>query len=75
MTSTDPLSPADASTDASPAGEPAQAEIPAFEFPFSPGQFLKAKNEKNRPPKGHVSQHDKRPGPAPRGTRRSMGKR
>ena len=41
-----------------------KAEIPAFKFPFKPGELGGAKNG-----------HTKTPGMAPPGTRRSMGKR
>ncbi len=39
-----------------------KTEIPAFKFPFKPGELAGAK-------------HTKTPGMAPPGTRRSMGKR
>lgn len=49
--------------------------IPAFSFPFKPGELLQAKKQ-TTPYKGAgKSNHDKRPGAAPSGTRRSMGKR
>ena len=52
------------------------AEIPAFKFPFKPGELAGAKNAaqpwyKN----GAKTGHTKCPGMAPPGTRRSMGKR
>ncbi|WP_462383111.1 hypothetical protein [Pseudomonas sp. Marseille-QA0892] len=50
--------------------------VPSFQFPFSPEAYAPA-NKKEKPwhQRGDTSGHDKRPGPAPRGTRRSMGKR
>ena len=53
-----------------------KAEIPAFKFPFKPGELAGAKNAaqpwyKNGAKNGHT----KSPGMAPPGTRRSMGKR
>ncbi|MDY1015674.1 hypothetical protein SOM59_01110 [Pseudomonas coleopterorum] len=50
-----------------------QAAIPAFTFPFKPGAFA-AKQAASYPSAGK-SNHDKIPGRAPNGTRRSMGKR
>ncbi|AYC33727.1 hypothetical protein D3880_15800 [Pseudomonas cavernae] len=59
--------------------EPAPATkstIPTFAFPFSPATFAPGKND-NQPwhQKGNKSGHEKKIGPAPNGTRRSMGKR
>lgn len=57
--------------------KPADAEAPgvaAFRFPFKPGQFTDAKKPATYPGAGK-SNHDKSPGRAPNGTRRSMGKR
>ena len=52
------------------------AKVPAFSFPFSPAAFAPNKNDgQPHHPKGHKSNHDKTPGRAPNGTRRSMGKR
>ncbi|SER56443.1 hypothetical protein SAMN03159444_04457 [Pseudomonas sp. NFACC02] len=52
-----------------------KTEIPAFSFPFRPGELMQTK----KPPMHYKgpgkSNHDKRPGAAPSGTRRSMGKR
>jgi len=50
--------------------------IPAFKFPFKPGELAAAKDAaqpwyKNGAKNGHT----KTPGMAPPGTRRSMGKR
>ncbi|KNC16687.1 hypothetical protein [Pseudomonas sp. RIT-PI-a] len=50
-----------------------QAAIPAFAFPFKPGAFA-TKQAASYPGAGK-SNHDKTPGRAPNGTRRSMGKR
>ena len=50
--------------------------IEPFRFPFAPEVFAPSKaNDKPWHQKGNKSNHDQRPGPAPRGTRRSMGKR
>ncbi|MEJ5059187.1 MULTISPECIES: hypothetical protein [unclassified Pseudomonas] len=53
-----------------------KAEIPAFKFPFKPGELASAKNG-NQPwyKNGAKNGHTKTPGMAPPGTRRSMGKR
>jgi hypothetical protein len=50
-----------------------QAAVPAFTFPFKPGAFTA--KEAARYPGAGKSNHDKTPGRAPNGTRRSMGKR
>ncbi len=50
--------------------------IPAFSFPFKPAAFADAiKQNQGRYPGAGKSNHDKTPGRAPNGTRRSMGKR
>ncbi|MGS0542154.1 hypothetical protein ACU8WE_05230 [Pseudomonas parakoreensis] len=51
-------------------------EIPAFKFPFKPGELAAAKGS-NQPwyKNGAKNGHTKTPGMAPPGTRRSMGKR
>jgi len=49
--------------------------IPAFGFPFAMAELAKSKNDKPWYQKPNSSNHDKTPGPAPRGTRRAMGKR
>lgn len=50
--------------------------IPAFTFPFKPAAFAAAKKQDQpRYPGAGKSSHDKTPGRAPNGTRRSMGKR
>ena len=53
-----------------------KAAIPAFKFPFKPGELAGAKNA-NQPwyKNGAKNGHTKTPGMAPPGTRRSMGKR
>jgi hypothetical protein len=61
--------------DDSGAAQPA-SKIPAFRFPFSPATF--APNKSDDQPwhqLSNKSSHDKTPGRAPNGTRRSMGKR
>ncbi|MNR62914.1 hypothetical protein D3C85_1850600 [compost metagenome] len=51
-------------------------EAPAFRFPFSPDAYAPKKNDEQPwHQRGNKSNHDKRPGMAPKGTRRSMGKR
>jgi hypothetical protein len=52
-----------------------KTEIPAFSFPFKPGELLQAKKSPSHYKGAGKSNHDKRPGAAPSGTRRSMGKR
>ena len=50
--------------------------IPAFKFPFKPGELAGAKNASQPWYKnGAKNGHTKTPGMAPPGTRRSMGKR
>lgn len=50
--------------------------IPAFKFPFSPASFAPGKNDNQGwHGKGNKPGHEKKIGPAPNGTRRSMGKR
>lgn len=50
--------------------------IPAFKFPFKPGELAGAKNaEQPWYKNGARNGHTKSPGMAPPGTRRSMGKR
>lgn len=50
--------------------------IQPFRFPFSPKAFAPAKhNDKPWHQQGNKSNHDQRPGAAPKGSRRSMGKR
>lgn len=53
-----------------------KAAIPAFKFPFKPGDLAAAKNA-NQPwyKNGAKNGHTKTPGAAPPGTRRTMGKR
>lgn len=50
-----------------------KAGVPAFRFPFNAGALTKP-GPANYPGAGK-SNHDKTPGRAPNGTRRSMGKR
>ena len=53
-----------------------KTEIPAFKFPFKPGELACAKNASQPWYKGGAKNgHTKTPGMAPPGTRRSMGKR
>ncbi|CRM82130.1 hypothetical protein H097_12083 [Pseudomonas sp. FH4] len=54
----------------------AKPVIPAFKFPFKPGELAGAKDG-NQPwyKNGAKNGHTKTPGMAPPGTRRSMGKR
>ncbi|AZF03833.1 hypothetical protein [Pseudomonas sp. R5-89-07] len=53
-----------------------KAEIPAFKFPFKPGELAGAKQAAQPWYKGGAKNgHTKTPGMAPPGTRRSMGKR
>ena len=53
-----------------------KAAIPAFKFPFKPGELAGAKNASQPWYKnGAKNGHTKVPGAAPPGTRRSMGKR
>ncbi|MBH3405173.1 hypothetical protein I5P86_08945 [Pseudomonas glycinae] len=53
-----------------------KAKIPAFKFPFKPGDLAAAKAAKQPQFKGKDGdRHAKIPGVAPSGTRRSMGKR
>lgn len=59
-----------------PGAEQTASKIPAFRFPFSPATF--APNKSDDQPwhqQSNKSSHDKSPGRAPNGTRRSMGKR
>ncbi|MBJ2265824.1 hypothetical protein JFT60_00430 [Pseudomonas sp. MF6772] len=54
----------------------AKPVIPAFKFPFKPGELAGVKDS-NQPwyKNGAKNGHTKTPGMAPPGTRRSMGKR
>jgi hypothetical protein len=63
------------SVDAGSESEAKKAEIPAFGFPFKPGELMQAKKNPSHYKGPGKSNHDKRPGAAPSGTRRSMGKR
>ncbi|SDT94175.1 hypothetical protein SAMN05216296_0758 [Pseudomonas pohangensis] len=54
----------------------ATTPIKPFSFPFSPEVFAPTRrNDKPWHQQGNKSNHDQRPGAAPKGTRRSMGKR
>ncbi|WP_339510470.1 hypothetical protein [Pseudomonas sp. RL_15y_Pfl2_60] len=66
-----------ASTATEVAGEAAnKPAIPAFKFPFSPASYAPGKSDGQAwHAKGNKSAHEKKIGPAPNGTRRSMGKR
>ncbi|EJL05117.1 hypothetical protein PflQ2_0945 [Pseudomonas fluorescens Q2-87] len=57
--------------------ESGNAAIPAFKFPFKPGELASAKGAAQQPwyKNGAKNGHTKTPGAAPPGTRRSMGKR
>lgn len=57
--------------------EDIKAAIPAFKFPFKPGELAAAKGAGQQPwyKNGAKNGHTKTPGAAPPGTRRSMGKR
>jgi hypothetical protein len=68
-----PAAPDQASPD--PLGADEAAKIPAFSFPFKPAEFAAAKKQGAQYPGAGKSNHDKTPGRAPNGTRRSMGKR
>jgi hypothetical protein len=53
-----------------------EASVKPFSFPFAPELFSPAKaDDKPWHQKANRSNHEQRPGAAPRGTRRSMGKR
>ncbi|GGC88913.1 hypothetical protein [Halopseudomonas salina] len=54
----------------------AKTEVPAFKFPFAPANFA-PKQAPAQPwhQKGSNARHEKKIGMAPKGTRRSMGKR
>ncbi|UZJ59675.1 hypothetical protein OKW98_24540 [Pseudomonas sp. KU26590] len=64
-----------ASVDANAAAADTKPAIPAFSFPFKSGELLQAKKDQQHYKGPGKSNHDKRPGAAPSGTRRSMGKR
>jgi hypothetical protein len=57
--------------------ESGKAAIPAFKFPFKPGELSSTKGSGQQPwyKNGAKNGHTKTPGAAPPGTRRSMGKR
>lgn len=53
----------------------AKADVPAFRFPFSPANFAPRQAAAQPWQKGSNPRHEKKIGMAPKGTRRSMGKR
>lgn len=63
------------SVEAGAESEAKKTEIPAFSFPFKPGELMQAKKNPAHYKGPGKSNHDKRPGAAPSGTRRSLGKR
>ncbi|MFK3969684.1 hypothetical protein ACI2KS_03015 [Pseudomonas sp. NPDC087358] len=63
------------SVDANASADASKPVIPAFTFPFKPGELAQAKKDQPYYQKSGKSSHEKRPGAAPSGTRRSMGKR
>ncbi|MGI3745248.1 MAG: hypothetical protein ACRYF8_07115 [Janthinobacterium lividum] len=65
----------DTSVDTNAVSADTKPAIPAFSFPFKPGELLQAKKDQQHYKGSGKSNHDKRPGVAPSGTRRSMGKR
>ncbi|MDO7897688.1 hypothetical protein [Pseudomonas citrulli] len=80
------VSPADEQPNVEPADSPdrdvsstesGQPAIPAFKFPFKPGELAATKGAAQKPwyKNGAKNGHTKTPGAAPPGTRRSMGKR
>lgn len=52
-----------------------QPTVAPFSFPFNPAKFADAAKKAPTYPGAGKSNHDKTPGRAPNGTRRSMGKR
>jgi hypothetical protein len=52
-----------------------KAAIPAFSFPFKPADFATTKKDQPWYQQSNKSGHNKIPGAAPHGTRKSMGKR
>jgi hypothetical protein len=52
-----------------------KAPVPAFSFPFKPADFAQSKKDQPWYQKSNKSGHNKIPGAAPHGTRKSMGKR
>ncbi len=73
-----PLEPSSAAeqTAADTAADSSASAVKPFSFPFAAETFSPTAN-KDKPwhQLGNKSNHDKRPGAAPKGTRRSMGKR
>ena len=67
---------ADTAATENAAAKPEKAAIPAFRFPFSPATYAPNKNAGQAwHQQGSTAGHEKKIGPAPNGTRRSMGKR
>ncbi|WP_434608729.1 hypothetical protein [Pseudomonas sp. R1-7] len=66
-----------AQTDSDVSNADEKPVIPAFRFPFKPGELAAAKGAGQQPwyKNGAKNGHTKTPGAAPPGTRRSMGKR
>jgi hypothetical protein len=61
--------------DANAAPNETTRAIPAFSFPFKPGELTQSRKDQPYYRKSGKSNHEKRPGAPPAGTRRSMGKR
>lgn len=74
MTSIDPTL-APETVVAEEAATEVKATIPAFSFPFKPGELAQAKKDQQYYQKSNKHGHNKIPGAAPHGTRKSMGKR
>ena len=74
MTSIDPT-PAPETVLAEDAAADKKASIPAFSFPFKPADFAQSKTDQPWYQKSNKHGHNKTPGAAPHGTRKSMGKR
>jgi hypothetical protein len=56
--------------------ESVKTSVPAFKFPFAPANFAPKKTSaQSWQQKGSNARHEKKIGMAPKGTRRSMGKR
>lgn len=75
MSISDPTQPVPDSEPASLSAAQEKAGVPAFRFPFNPATFADCAKKKPNYPGAGKSTHDKTPGRAPNGTRRSMGKR
>ncbi|MFO7703745.1 MAG: hypothetical protein R6V43_01210 [Halopseudomonas sp.] len=76
MTSRTPTDQPETDQNADQTSTEAPGSPPAFKLPFSTAEALAAKNAKQPwHMKGANPRHEKRIGMAPKGTRRSMGKR